>query len=197
MSGKRIRLKVVGLSTGEISPGAYALILGDVNGPVRIPVVIAAAEARSIAARMEHIAPARPRVHDIFASLSHAFGIAMLEVFIYKFEDGVFHSEITFTDGERRVQLDSRTSDAIAIAMRTGAPIYTTEDILHECGFVMQSQPVAEPDRDEPHEPTVEELEARCQKAIESENYEEASRLTNLINQKRNDPSRPSEAAGG
>ncbi len=186
MENQRIRLKVLGLSTGEITPGVYALILAEVNGPVRIPIVIAEADARSIAARMEHITLPRPRVHDLFASFSHAFGIAMVEVFIHKFEDGVFHSEITFTDGERRVSFDSRTSDAIAIAMRTGAPIYTTPELLHECGFVMQEEPdSADQAPAQAAEPTLEELERLRDQAVANENYEEASRLTELINQKK------------
>lgn len=186
MENQRIRLKVLGLSTGQITQGAYALILAQVDGPVRIPVVIAEAEARSIAARMENLALPRPLTHDLFASFVHAFGIAMQEVFISKFEDGVFHAEITFTDGERRVTFDARTSDAVAIAMRTGAPIYTTEEILHECGFVMEesaSEPAA---AQTPQEPTLDELQQQLQDAIDREDYEEASRLTEIINQKKN-----------
>lgn len=185
MNTNRIRLKVLGMSTGEISPGAYALILAEVNGPIRIPVVIAEAEARSIAARMEHITLPRPRIHDLFASFSHAFGIAMVEMFIYKFEDGIFHSEITFTDGDRRVTIDSRTSDAVAIAMRTGAPIYTTPEIIRECGFVMQEEPPTAAEPEAAPGPTLEELEKLRDQAVENENYEEASRLTEIINQKK------------
>lgn len=181
MEQKRIRLNVLGMSTSEISRGAYALILAQVDGPVRIPVVIGEAEARAIAARMEHITLPRPMTHDLFASFTHAFGIAMVEVFIHKFEDGIFFSEITFTDGDRRVTFDARTSDAVAIAMRTGAPIYCTEDILHNCGFVMQES--NEPAK--PHEPTLEELERLRDEAVATENYEEASRLTEIINQKK------------
>lgn len=181
MERRRIRLRVLGLSTEQITQGAYALILAEVNGPVRIPVIIAENEARSIAARMERIVLPRPLTHDLFASFSKAFGIAMEEVFIHKFEDGIFHSEISFTDGERRVTFDSRTSDAVAIAMRTGAPIYTTEQILHECGFVMD-----ETSKAEPREPSLEELQQQLDDAIEQENYEEASRLTEIINKKKN-----------
>ncbi|MDE7110644.1 MAG: bifunctional nuclease family protein, partial [Muribaculaceae bacterium] len=117
MSAKRVRMKIMGLSVGQIKQGAYALILEQADGPVKIPVVIGEAEARAIAARMERVASPRPMTHDLFASFAHAFGIAMQEVFIHKFEDGIFYSEISFTDGERRVKFDSRTSDAIAIAM--------------------------------------------------------------------------------
>lgn len=185
MEKKRIRLKVLGMSTGEITRGAYALILAQVDGPVRIPIVIAEAEARSIAARMERLTLPRPMTHDLFASFAHAFGIAMVEVFIHKFEDGVFLSEITFTDGERRVSFDSRTSDAVAIAMRTGAPIYTTEEILHECGFIMEEQPAPDtPAEKPPTQLSVEDLEKLRDEAVAAENYEEASRLTEIINQK-------------
>lgn len=187
MENHRVRLRVLGLSTEQITQGAYALILAQVDGPVRIPVVIAENEARSIAARMERLTLPRPLTHDLFASFVHAFGIAMEEVFIHKFEDGIFHSEIVFTDGERRVTFDSRTSDAVAIAMRTGAPIYTTEEILHECGFVMEEStgaatPIASAAKTEP---TLEELQTMLNEAIEREDYEEASRLTEIINQKK------------
>lgn len=186
MKKKRIRLKVLGMSTGEITRGAYALILAQADGPVRIPIVIAEAEARSIAARMERLALPRPMTHDLFASFAHAFGIAMVEVFIHKFEDGVFLSEITFTDGERRVSFDARTSDAVAIAMRTGAPIYTTDEILHECGFIMEEKPAAEPTEKAPDELSAEDLEKLRDEAVAAEDYEEASRLTEIINQKKN-----------
>ncbi len=181
MRQKRIRLKVLGLSTEQITQGAYALILAEVNGAVRIPVIIAENEARSIAARMERISLPRPLTHDLFASFTKAFGIAMEEVFIHKFEDGIFHSEISFTDGERRITFDSRTSDAVAIAMRTGAPIYTTEQILHECGFVMEESATTTP-----REPSIEELQQQLDEAIDREDYEEASRLTEIINKKKN-----------
>ena len=127
----KIRLKVLGISYSQIQSGAYALILAQADGPYRIPVVIGASEAQSIAIRMENIIPPRPMTHDLFVSFAHAFGVELKEVLIYKFEDGIFSSELTFTDGERQVVIDSRTSDAIGIAMRTKAPIYTTREILN------------------------------------------------------------------
>lgn len=179
----RIRLQVHGLSTNEITKGAYALILAQVDGPVRIPVIIQEADARSVAARMEKMVTPRPLTHDLFASFTHAFGIAMVEVFISRFDEGVFHSEITFTDGERRVTLDARTADAICIAMRTGAPIYTTEEILHECGFVMDETGHATIEVKQPaQEPTLEELQQQLQDAIDREDYEEAAKITEKIN---------------
>ena len=197
----RIRLKVLGLSYSQIQAGAYALILAQVGGPYRIPVVIGAAEAQSIALKMESITPPRPMTHDIFVSFAHAFGVKLLEVFIYKFEDGIFSSEMTFSDGERSVTIDSRTSDAIAIAMRTGAPIFTTPEILNETGFEMEIKEEGEEDNEATdgemdgetglnREPklenyAVEELEKTLQKLIEREEYEEAAKVSEILKRKR------------
>lgn len=137
--------------------------------------------------------------HDIFVSFAHAFGVKLEEVFIYKFEDGIFSSEMTFSDGERTVTIDSRTSDAIAIAMRTGAPIFTTPEILDETGFEMEIKEEGdgdhEPDSEEDtmtanREPrlenyAIEELEKTLQKLIEREEYEEAARVADIIKRKR------------
>ena len=192
---ERIRLKVLGLSYSQIRTGAYALILAEADGPGRIPVVIGPSEAQSIAIRMESITPPRPMTHDLFVSFAHAFGVTLREVFIYRFEDGIFSSELTFTDGERTVTVDSRTSDAIAIAMRTSAPIYTTRAILEETGFEVEES-IAEdlPDDEEaPQAPklenyAVEELERTLQKLIADENYEEAARVSRILEQKRRGP---------
>ena len=126
MDTDRIALKVLGISYSHTQSGAYALVLAQVGGPIRIPVVIGASEAQSIAMKIEGITPPRPMTHDLMANFCRAFGMGLKEVFIYKFEDGIFYSEMTFSDSEREVSLDARTSDAIALAMRMGAPIFTT-----------------------------------------------------------------------
>lgn len=212
-SPKRVKLKVLGISYSQIQTGAYALILAQVDGPYRIPVVIGAAEAQSIALRMESITPPRPMTHDLFVSFAHAFGVKLKEVFIYKFEDGIFSSELTFSDGERTVVIDSRTSDAIAIAMRTSAPIYTTPEIVEETGFVMEIQEsdeegednatseeteiiLEEPDfdledNDRDHEPrleqySIEELERTLKKLIDTEQYEQAAKVSEILRNKKN-----------
>lgn len=202
-SNDRIKLRVLGISYSQIQSGAYALILAQVDGPHRIPVVIGAAEAQSIALRMESITPARPMTHDLFVSFAHAFGVKLCEVFIYKFEDGIFSSELTFTDGDRQVRIDSRTSDAIAIAMRTNAPIYTTREILDETGFIMDEQ-ISDHESDDDddnydnndssdynNEPrlenyTIEELERTLNKLIDSEAYEEAAKVSEILKRKKN-----------
>lgn len=198
----RIRLKVLGISYSQIQTGAYALILAQADGPIRIPVVIGSTEAQSIALKIEGITPPRPMTHDLFMSFAHAFGVKLTEVFIYKFEDGIFSSELTFSDGERQVVLDSRTSDAIAIAMRTKAPIYTTRAILDETGFVMEEQhtdsddTATEPsaDGDTPdNEPrlenyAIEELERTLARHIRNEQYEQAARVSEILKRKRGEP---------
>ena len=206
MEDEKIRLKVLGISYRHIQSGAYALILSQVGGPYKIPVVIGAAEAQSIAIRMEKIITPRPMTHDLFVSFAHAFGVKLKQIFIYKFEDGIFSSELTFADEERTVVLDARTSDAISLAMRTNAPIFTTKSILDETGFLMEEVGEAsddagsEPDGDSAlgkadetgfnHEPkleqyTVEELERTLKKLIEAENYEQAAKVSEVLKRKR------------
>ncbi len=192
----RVKLKVLGISYSQIQSGAYALILAQVDGLYRIPIVIGAAEAQSIAIRMEGITPPRPMTHDLFISFAHAFGVKLKEVFIYKFEDGIFSSELTFSDGERQVTIDSRTSDAIAIAMRTKAPIYTTVEILQETGFLLEVQEAGDDDNiiaddeqvnDEPRieNYSIEELERTLDRLIREEQYEEAAKINEIIKQKK------------
>lgn len=194
---RRIPLKVLGISYSQIQSGAYALILAQIGGPYRIPVVIGAAEAQSIALRMESITPPRPMTHDLFVSFAHAFGVKLKEVFIYRFEDGIFSSELTFSDGERTVKIDSRTSDAIAIAMRTGSPIYTTAAILDETGFLLESQddenddenaaadaPVYEEEQPRIENYSIEELQRTLDRLIEQENYEEAAKVNEILRRK-------------
>lgn len=194
-NNNRIRLKVAGISYSQIQTGAYALILAQVDGPYRIPVVIGATEAQSIAIRMEGITPPRPMTHDLFVSFAQAFGIKLKDVFIYKFEDGIFSSELTFSDGERQVIVDSRTSDAIAIAIRTKAPIYTTIDILHETGFILENDSHGDSHRNDDENTTeqeprienysIEELERTLARLIEQEEYEEAAKINEILKQKK------------
>lgn len=135
---KKVKLRVQGLTNSQIQSGAYALILAEDEGLRRIPIIVGTSEAQSIAIALEHITPPRPLTHDLFVSFSQVFGIYLQEVFIYKFEDGVFYSMLIFDNGDRTVQIDSRTSDAIAIALRMKCAIYTTERIVRECGVVLE-----------------------------------------------------------
>lgn len=212
-SKDKIQLRVLGLSYTQLKNSAYMLILAQVGGPLNINIWIGEAEAHAIALAMEGVHTPRPLTHDLFASFIHAFGVKLTEVFIYKVEDDVFLSELTFTDGERTVTIDSRTSDGIAIAMRTGAPIYTTGDILEEKGFLLDIQrvddgqsgnggagaPIGDNGNDtgddvetitDSYTPrleqyTIEQLEQSLQRCIETERYEEAARISDVLKRKK------------
>lgn len=212
----RISLHVLGLSYSQLQSGAYALILAEDHGPRRIPVIIGAAEAQSIAITLEGIRTPRPLTHDLFVSFAHAFGVKLKEVFIYRFEDGIFSSELTFSDGSRTAQIDARTSDAIALALRTHTAIFTTRAIIEQTGFVIDEEELRRDhdeeneswnlddaiaddddegrtyaDRDDYHaEPrpenfTIEELERTLSALIDSEDYEEAARISEILNRKK------------
>ncbi|WP_294177744.1 bifunctional nuclease family protein [uncultured Coprobacter sp.] len=178
----RVKLKVMGITYSQIQNGAYALVLAEENGDRRIPIIIGTAEAQSIAIRLEHLTPPRPMTHDLFASFAQGFGIRLREVFVYHYEDGVFSSELLFDDGTRQIRIDSRTSDAIAIALRTQSPIYTTEKIISEAGIIFQEDP-KEKKKEETKvskhkhldEYSTKELKEHLEEAIRTEAYEKAA----------------------
>ena len=178
----RVKLKVMGITYSQIQNGAYALVLAEENGDRRIPIIIGTAEAQSIAIRLEHLTPPRPMTHDLFASFAQGFGIRLREVFVYHYEDGVFSSELLFDDGTRQIRIDSRTSDAIAIALRTQSPIYTTEKIISEAGIIFQEEP-KEKKKEETktvkrkhlNDYSTKELNERLEEAVRMEAYEKAA----------------------
>ena len=178
----RVKLKVMGITYSQIQNGAYALVLAEENGDRRIPIIIGTAEAQSIAIRLEHLTPPRPMTHDLFASFAQGFGIRLREVFVYHYEDGVFSSELLFDDGTRQIRIDSRTSDAIAIALRTQSPIYTTEEIISEAGIIFQEEP-KEKKKEETktvkrkhlNDYSTKELKERLEEAVRMEAYEKAA----------------------
>ena len=178
----RVKLKVMGITYSQIQNGAYALVLAEENGDRRIPIIIGTAEAQSIAIRLEHLTPPRPMTHDLFASFAQGFGIRLREVFVYHYEDGVFSSELLFDDGTRQIRIDSRTSDAIAIALRTQSPIYTKEKIISEAGIIFQEEP-KEKKKEETktvkrkhlNDYSTKELKERLEEAVRMEAYEKAA----------------------
>ena len=190
----KVKLKIVGISYSQIRSGAYALILAEENGQYHIPIVIGASEAQSIAIKMEKINMPRPLTHDLITNISQAFGIKLTEIFIYKFEDGIFYSELTFNDGERQIIIDARTSDAVALAIRTKAPIFTTREIIDETGFIMEvtgeNSYTLEKDTKVDNEIklenlAIEELEKMLNKHIDLEEYEQAAHISKIIKQKK------------
>jgi bifunctional DNase/RNase len=131
----KIKLRVQGLTGNQQQTNTYVLVLAEENSPNRIPVVVGLAEAQSIAIAMEGIIPPRPLTHDLFYSFIKTFDIHLVEIFIYKFEDGVFFSELVFEKDGRLIRIDSRTSDAIAIAIRARCSIYAHPDVVCNCSI--------------------------------------------------------------
>ena len=183
----KIEMDVMGITYSQIQQGAYALLLKQREGDLRIPIVVGVTEAKSIAMQLEHIIPPRPMSHDLMVSIFHACAISLDEVYIYKFSDGVFMSRITITTDNGPLELESRTSDAIALALRTGAAIYTTSEVLNKTGFVIKdngNEKTAVKPKRQLADLTVEELQQKLSRAVELEKYELAASIQRTINDK-------------
>lgn len=199
----RIKLEVLGLSYSQTQAGAYALILTVENSEQRIPIIIGGFEAQAIALQLEGLTPPRPLTHDLFHEFAQKFNIELKEVYIYKLEEGVFYSSLLFYDGKNSVSIDSRTSDAVALALRFKVPVYTTTDIVEKAGIVLniskdpktgQVKAEAETSKQKPKSPkspkkykdmTIKELENLMQEAINNEDYEKASVIRDEISKKK------------
>jgi len=191
---QKIKLNILGLSVSQSQSGAYALVLAEENGDRRIPIIIGPIEAQSIAIQLEGLTPPRPLTHDLFKQMATSFGIQISEVIIYKLEEGIFYSELICKRDFAEVVIDSRTSDAVALALRFNCPIYTTEDILQRAGIVIEFEKDTIQEEwyqsitDEPakgkHEfekYTSADLDELLSNAILEEDYEKASAIRDEI----------------
>jgi len=187
---------VLGISYSQTQTGAYALVLGDENGNKRIPIIIGGFEAQSIAIQLEGLNPPRPLTHDLFYTFAVQYGISVEMVFIFRLEEGIFYSKLICTNGGKRVELDARTSDAIALALRFQCPIYTTEEILERAGIVFSNDPQSAtgqpvPVREIKKKKTdlqymdIPELENMLNVAVMNENYEQASEIRDEIKRRK------------
>lgn len=195
----KIELEIIGLSYSQTQTGAYALVLGEtVGNKRRLPIIIGGFEAQAIAIELESMTPSRPLTHDLFKNLADAFDINLLEVIIYNLVEGIFYAKLIIQQGSETIEIDTRTSDAIALAVRFKCPISTYEFILSSAGIILdesQKDKDIDDDSDEfdelekeledidPSKPldyskmSVTELNKVLQNAIEHENYEEASKI--------------------
>ncbi len=190
----KIRIKIAGLSYSQTRSGAYALILEEEDGNHRrLPVIIGTAEAQSIAIQLENLKPYRPLTHDLFVSMANSFRIEVLEVNIIKLEEGIFYSEIVCKREHAIIKIDSRTSDAVAIALRFHAPIYVTEEIMDKAAMVFDDEnQTVEKDESETKEDTYnfqnlteEELKKKMDEAVKNEEYELASLIRDELKKRR------------
>jgi bifunctional DNase/RNase len=188
----KIQLEILGMSYSQSQSGAYALILGETEGERRLPIIIGGFEAQAIAIELEKMKPARPLTHDLLKSVANAFSIRVTEVIINKFHEGVFYAQLVCDNGDKFTEIDSRTSDAVAMAIRFKCPIYTTEKIMSEAGIIVKDEKEQKAEESDwfqskkstssPYaKKTVKELKELLQKAIESEDYEKASEIRDEI----------------
>lgn len=190
----RIKLNVLGITFSQIQAGAYALVLAEEGGVRRVPIIIGTPEAQSIAIFLEGLHPPRPLTHDLFIEFAKALDVRLEEIHIYKFEEGVFYSELIFFQGDKQIKIDSRTSDAIALAIRTNSPIYTSEEIMQEAGIILeddmaenQEAPVQTEKSEKVSYETMdmEDLQKALNDAILREDYEKASHIRDLMKKKK------------
>lgn len=175
--------------------GAYALILGEYKGERRLPIIIGGFEAQAIAMELEKLERSRPLTHDLFKNFAEHYNIHLKEVVIDQFDEGVFFAKLHCLQGDEESEIDARTSDAVALALRFRCPIYTYESVLKEAGVGKEEiegiPEKKEDDKPEPHEKgefsqySVEELNEILEKSIEKEEYEKASRIRDEINRRK------------
>ncbi len=191
---KKIKLEIVGMSYSQSQSGAYALVLGVPGESRRLPIIIGGFEAQAIAIELEKMQPSRPLTHDLFKNFASHFGIDIVEVVINKFEEGIFFSKLICSSEHGETEIDSRTSDAVALAIRFKCPIYVYSDVLEEAGIIMTDDNEPEEIKDDDGIETEElsyndylseELEDLLKKAIADENFEEASKLRDEINRRK------------
>ncbi|MDR0505297.1 MAG: bifunctional nuclease family protein [Dysgonamonadaceae bacterium] len=187
---EKIKLKILGVTFSQVQTGAYALILKEENGQRRFPVIVGTPEAQSIAIFMDNLTPPRPLTHDLFVSFAKTADIEIVAANIYKYEDGVFYSELVFIHNEKELRIDSRTSDAVAIAIRLEVPVYTTEEIMREVSVVLEDDDLADNEDDTAKNKisydimNIEDLQKKMNDAIINEDYEKASHIRDLINKR-------------
>ncbi|HEV8538939.1 MAG TPA: bifunctional nuclease domain-containing protein [Bacteroidota bacterium] len=180
---EKIQVDILGLSTSPASGGAYALILKEVNGSRRLPIIIGAFEAQSIALEMEGIKPPRPLTHDLIKNILDSMGTDLAEITICELKDGTFYAKLSVDSQE----IDARPSDAIALAVRYGAPIYVAEKVMEEAAFLPEAEDPESTDATAPPKvkdaklTKLEALRAQLMDAIEREDYEKAAQLRDEI----------------
>jgi bifunctional DNase/RNase len=195
---KKIGLDIVGLSYSQTQSGAYALVLSEQEGSRRLPIIIGGFEAQAIAIELEDMTPSRPLTHDIFKSFADSFEIKINEIIIYNLVEGIFYAKLICEKDGITQEIDTRTSDAVAIAVRFKCPIFTYEFILNNAGIILEESESSEetglekavteeliPEKKEkPKQVSLADLQNQLQEAIDTEDYEMASKIRDEINKR-------------
>jgi bifunctional DNase/RNase len=195
---KKIKLDIVGLSYSQTQSGAYALVLGEVHGRRRLPIIIGSFEAQAIAIEIEKMTPSRPLTHDLFKSLAENYHLNIQEVIIYNLVDGIFYAKLICSDGKKTSEIDARTSDAIALAVRFDCPIYTYEFILASAGIVIEGndfvflENIEVPKEEKLASTTLnynalseDELKNKLKEALSEEAYEKAANIRDELSRRK------------
>ena len=194
---EKIKLDIAGLSYSQTQSGAYALVLSEVIGKRRLPIIIGGFEAQAIAIELEKMTPSRPLTHDLFKNFADNFKINLVEVIIYNLVEGIFFARLICEQNGKEVEIDSRTSDAIALAVRFESPIYTYEFVLNSAGIILDDEELSETEDITPEinleeitknpteRMTLKELKKQLKNSIDNEDYEAASRFRDEINNRK------------
>jgi hypothetical protein len=194
----KIKLEIIGIEYSQTQTGSYVLKMLEIGGKRRLNIVIGGFEAQAIAVELEKMVPNRPLTHDLFKTFCTSFEVDVMEVVIYKFHEGVFFSKIVCKSEEKLVEIDSRTSDAIAIGVRFNCPVYTLNKVMDEVSNVSENEMKFD-DLDEEgeiesfdmhgndplSESSLEELQIQLNEALENEDYELASKIRDEISQRK------------
>ncbi len=195
---KKVKLEIVGLSYSQTQTGAYALVLGETKGKRRLPIIIGGFEAQAIAIELEKMTPSRPLTHDLFKSFAEGFNILVKEVIIYNLVEGIFFAKLITSDSDgKEVEIDARTSDAIALAVRFNCPINTYEFILSQAGILLdddaisgaesalEKEDLVEIEETDYLKKSTEELKQMLETALSDEDYEKASHIRDELNNRK------------
>ncbi|ATL48406.1 hypothetical protein COR50_15240 [Chitinophaga caeni] len=199
---RKIELEIVALSHSITQTHSYAVVLGEVNGLRRLPIVIGGFEAQAIAVALEKMQPSRPLTHDLMKNFMNAFSIELHEVVISNLQEGIFYAKLICSNNDDTIEIDSRTSDALALAVRFGCPIYTYENILNSAGILLEdptgkkvaksatgTASISEHDRsgteDNLNAMSLEELNTLLQEVLEQEDYIRAIAIRDEINSRK------------
>jgi uncharacterized protein len=197
---RKIELEIVALSHSITQTHSYAVVLGEVNGLRRLPIVIGGFEAQAIAVALEKMQPSRPLTHDLMKNFLNAFNVELQEVIISNLQEGIFYSKLICSNHEETVEIDSRTSDALALAVRFGCPIYTYENILESAGILLEDSPSKKEKKGTPATANIsegkssdedlrtmtgEELQKLLQEVLDQEDYIRAIAIRDELNRRK------------